>query len=195
MCHQQQTISQLFGGCKWMGQKRGLTQEHHALVQTLISALYSNLFMSPKSSCFLLLHYPISLMNLLPCFEVFSSQLQSPSTVAPVPHWLHDWFPSLSSEFLVTSHRSPCNKSHCYSPNHLCLSFTKPKWGIPAKFEPNQLTLWQNLSQFGCFFKGSIIHRKLWQLLPVYNGQNTKRRRLKRNLYSMDSTLILLIAL
>lgn len=133
-------------------------------------------------------------MYLLPCLEVFSSQFQSPSTVAPVPHWLHDWFPSLSSQFRVTRHRSPWIKSHCYSPNHLCLSFTKPKWGIqliPEKFESNWLTLWKNLSQCGCFFKESIIHRKFWQLLPVYTGQNTNRRELKRNLYSMDSTLIL----
>lgn len=194
MCHHHQTISQVFGECTWMGQKVGLTGERHALVQTLISALYFNLSMSPKSSCFPLLHYPISLMYLLPCLEVFSSQFQSPSTVAPVPRWLHDWFPSLSSQFRVTRHRSPCIKSHCYSPNHLCLSFTKPKWGIqliPEKFESNWLTLWKNLSQFGCFFKESIIHRKFWQLLPVYTGQNANRRQLKRNLYSMDSTLIL----
>lgn len=57
--------------------------------------LCSNLFMSAESFCSLPLHYPTALMYLQPCFEVFLSQFQSSSTVAPVP-LLTPWLVFLS---------------------------------------------------------------------------------------------------
>ena len=145
MCHNYQTISEAFGECRWMGQ--GVATDRRASC----FSTDKQFSLLPRSSPLQLTHVslalllsPVTLPHLpytCTCSPVSNSSNLSPSPQAQqlqFPHWLHNWFPSLSSRLLVTSRRSPANKSHCYRPDHLC--FPRPKWGlrlIPGKFQPN----------------------------------------------------------
>lgn len=133
-------ISEVFGKSKQKEVRSvvEMTGEHHALVQTstFLSSLgppHSNLLKPAQPSCSLLPHYPIP-------FTPLSGALLL-SFLISVP---------------VTSHGSPASKSYCYSPDLLCLSFPKPKWGLrgvtSGKIQPNQLQLCQSFSKLFLVF-------------------------------------------
>lgn len=167
MCHNYQTISEVFGECKWMGRESGLTGKHHALVQTntfpsSLGPLHSNLLMSARSSCSLLPHYPVSLIH------VFAVLLLS--LFISVPVFKHSSSSSPVGSMTTFSFFPPSSWSPATGPQPasrlvtaliICVCFPKPKWGlrlIPGKFQPNQLQLCQNLNKllFWFFFKYRI---------------------------------------
>lgn len=101
----------LMNGAGGATQRRGILYYRQMLsssLQLLSTPTYSCQLSLPSLSCYII-PFPWSICCPALKFSCPSSSLQAQQL--QFPHWLYDCFPSFSSQFLVTSHRSPSSKS------------------------------------------------------------------------------------